>query len=484
MGGLNSEIEPDTTDVLIESAYFDPISIRRSSRRLGLKTESSYRFERGTDPHGVLRALDRAAQLMLEVGGGKIATGSIDVYPETITQPTIALRVDKTNRYLGTKLSSQEMAAALRQIEMRVDESEGNVLRVVPPSFRGDITREVDLTEEVARLSGYDNIPVTSPTSSIEAASFDLHQKTRIEVKNLLAGAGFFEMINYSFVSFEALKKLRYPEGDPRLDPVRLKNPLSDEQAVMRTSLIPGLLQNTRYNLDRRSENLRIFELSKVFLTRRGDLLADEPHHLAGVMAGKRIPQSLYGGDAEVDYTDVKGTVETVLQFLRITNVRFRAEALPPWLDPYGSASIFVGEGRIGELGRVHPEVEEAFDLKRHVFVFRLNFDKLFNLRGPVPTYSSLPKFPPVARDMALVAPEKLPVEEPLDFIHSLKQTLLERVEIFDIFRSEQLGAEKKSIAYRLTYRAPDRSLTDEEVNEIHGKVIEKVTKKFGASLR
>ena len=484
MGGLNSEIEPDTTDVLIESAYFDPLSIRRSSRRLGLKTESSYRFERGTDPDGVLRALDRAAQLMLEVGGGKIATGSIDVYSESITQPTITLRVDRTNRFLGTSLSSSEMAAVLRQIEMRVDESQGDVLGIVPPSFRGDITREVDLTEEVARLSGYDGIPVTSPVSIVEAASFDPHQKIRVEVKSLLAGAGFFEMINYSFISFEALKKLRYPEGDPRLDPVRLKNPLSDEQAVMRTSLVPGLLQNARYNFDRRSENLRIFELSKVFLTRKGDLLADEPHHLAGVMAGRRIPQSLYGGDAEVDYTDIKGTVEAVFQFLRISDVRFRAESLPPWLDPYGSASIFAGEDRIGELGRVHPEVEEAFDLKRPVFVFRLNFDKLFTLRGPVPTYSSLPKFPPVARDMALVAPEDLPVEEPLDFIHSLKQTLLERVEIFDIFRSEQLGADKKSIAYRLTYRAPDRSLTDEEVNAIHGKVIEKVTKKFGASLR
>jgi phenylalanyl-tRNA synthetase beta chain len=367
---------------------------------------------------------------------------------------------------------------------MRVDEPEGDLLRVIPPSFRGDITREVDLTEEVARLSGYNLIPVTSPTAGVEAASFDPHQRTRMEVKTLLAGAGFFEMINYSFISFESLRKLRYPVGDPGLDPIRLKNPISDEQAVMRTSLVPGLLHNARYNFDRRSENLRIFELSKVFLSRKGDLLADEPHHLAGVMGGRRIPQALYSGDAEVDYSDVKGAVEVVCRLLRISDLRFRAQSLPPWLDPYGSASVFVGGDRIGELGRVHPEVEEAFDLKRPVFVFRLNFDKLFALRGPVPTYRSLPKFPPVARDMAMVAAEGLPVEEPLDFIHSLKQSLLERVEIFDIFRSEQLGADKKSIAYRLTYRAPDRSLTDEEVNEIHGRLIENVTKKFGVSLR
>ncbi|MFZ2448485.1 MAG: phenylalanine--tRNA ligase subunit beta [Syntrophobacteraceae bacterium] len=484
MGGLNSEISPETVDVLIESAYFQPTSIRKSSKKLGLKTESSYRFERGTDPEGVLRAVDRAARLMREVGGGMIAKGRIDVYPRPITAPAITLRVDGVNRFLGTVHSAREMKEVLERIEMRVEQVDQDRLEVVPPTFRPDITREVDLAEEVARLAGYDAIPVTSPTAAVEAASLDPHQRARADLKRMMEGAGFFEVINYSFISSEAIKKLRLPEGDPRLDPIPLKNPLSDEQAVMRTSLLPGILQNVRYNFDRRSENLRIFELSKIFLPQKGELLAGEPHHIAGAMAGARVGQLLYGADQDIDYTDIKGVVESILGFFRIEGARFRAEELPPWLDPCASASVYAGGERVGELGRAHPEVGEGFDLKRPVFLFRLDFDRLFALSGPSPFFTSLPKFPAVARDMALVAGEGLPVEAPLDFISSLNEPLLERVEIFDIFRSKQLGADKKSVGYRLTYRAGDRSLTDEEVNAIHGKLVEKVLEKFGVSLR
>ncbi len=248
------------------------------------------------------------------------------------------------------------MKEILERIEMRVEELDSNRLHVTVPSFRADITREVDLAEELARISGYDGIPVTSPLATVEAAAFDPHQRARGELKNLLAGAGFFEVINYSFISYESIRRLRYPEGDPILAPIRLKNPLSDEQAVMRTTLLPGLLKNARYNFDHRSENLRIFELSKVFLPGKDGLQAEEPHHLAGVIAGKRVPQALYS-DADVDYTDVKGVVEAVCNFLRIDDVRFRAQSLPPWLDPGASASVFARGERIGELGRVHSEV-------------------------------------------------------------------------------------------------------------------------------
>lgn len=485
MGGLNSEIGPETVNVLIESAYFDPISIRRTSRKLGLSTESSYRFERGTDPEGVLRAVDRAAALMLEVGGGEIATERIDVYPSLIKPSEILLRIEKTNRFLGTRLKAREMKDLLERIEMGVEncDSSQESLRVRAPSFRSDITREVDLCEELARLSGYDGIPVTSPEAEVEEAAFDPHQKTRGELKDMLAGTGFFEVINYSFISFESIRKLGFPQDDPRMSPIRIKNPLSDEQAVMRTSLLPGLLQNARYNFDHRNESFRIFELSKVFLPENNGTPAHEPHHLAGVLAGKRVPQELYDG-GEVDFSDVKGVVEAVLAFMKIRGARFRAQSLPPWLDPSASASVFAGGEHVGELGRVHSGVAEAFDLKRPVFAFRLDFDRLFALKGPVPTYRPLPKFPPVARDIALVADGKMPVEELFDFIRSLHEPLMESVEIFDIFRSDQLGAGKKSIGYRITYRASDRSLTDEEVNALHAGIIEKITAKFEVSLR
>ncbi len=351
------------------------------------------------------------------------------------------------------------------------------------PGFRSDITREVDLAEEVARLSGYDGIPVTSPAASVNAADSDPHQMVRARLKDLMAGAGFFEVINYSFISPDALGMLRYAEGEAAPGPIRVKNPISDEQAVMRTTLLPGLLNNARYNIDHRSENFRIFELSKVFLPRKEGPQAEEIHHLAGIMAGKRVHLALYSDD-DVDYADVKGVVEHICGSLRIDDPRFRAESLPPWLDPSASASVYVKGEMVGELGRVHPEVREAFDLKRPVFAFRLDFDRLFGLMGPLPVYRGLPKFPPVPRDLALIADEKLPVEEPLDFIRSLKEPLMESIEIFDIFKSDQIGEAKKSIGYRMTYRAADRSLTDEEVNRLHGRLIEKVTAKFGVSLR
>ena len=484
MGGLNSEISPDTADVLIESAYFDPISIRRTSRRLGLKTEASYRFERGTDPEGVLRALDRAAALMLEVAGGSISAGRIDVRPNPLALSQIDLRVARANAYLGLSLSRVEIKDLLERIEMRVESTDSeDILRVVVPGFRSDVTREVDLIEEVARLSGYDNIPVTSPVASIHAADCDPRQMVRAELKNLLVGAGFFEVINYSFISADGLRMLRYSEGDSAPEPIRVKNPISDEQAVMRTSLLPGLLGNARYNIDHRVENIKIFELSKVFLPPKEGLLSDEVHHLAGVMAGKRAGLALYSGD-EVDYADARGVVEHICAALRIDDLRFRAEDLPPWLDPSAAASVYAKGQRVGELGRVHPDVQESFDLKRPVFTFRLNFDRLFALKGPVPVYSGLPKFPPVPRDLALIAEGKLPVEEPLDFMRSMQEPLLESIEIFDIFRSDQIGEGKKSIGYRLTYRAADRSLTDEEVNLVHTRLIRKVTDKFGVSLR
>ncbi|MDR3567163.1 MAG: phenylalanine--tRNA ligase subunit beta [Syntrophobacteraceae bacterium] len=483
MGGLNSEIAPDTCDVLIESAYFDPISIRRASRNLGLKTEASYRFERGTDPDGVLRALDRAAGLMVEVGGGFIAAGRIDVCPNPLAATQIDLRVDKVNRFLGICLSVDEVVELLERIEMGVSRIDSDLLRVRVPGFRSDITREVDLAEEVARLSGYDQIPVTSPLAAVHAADSDPQQMSRARLKDVLVGGGFFEVINYSFISPEALRMLRYPEGDASPVPIRVKNPLSDEQAVMRTTLLPGLLNNARYNIDHRSENFKIFELSKVFLPSPVGLQAEEIHHLAGIMAGKRVERALYSGE-DVDYADAKGVVEHICGALRIGELRFRADSLPPWLDPCASACVYANGQRVGEVGRVHLEVREAFDLKRAVFAFRLDFDRLFALKGPAPVYRGLPKFPPVPRDLALVAEEALPVEEPLDFICSLQEPLMESIEIFDIFKSDQIGEGKKSIGYRLTYRAADRSLTDEEVNRVHTRLIAKVTARFVVSMR
>jgi phenylalanyl-tRNA synthetase beta chain len=483
MGGLESEITPSTTRVLIESAYFQPQCIRRTSKKLGLRTESSYRFERSVDPEGLIRALDRAAQLMLEVGGGRLAKGRIDVYPDPFIPPTISVRVDRANRFLGTSFSAAEIAGILRGIEIEVSSEENGQLLVNAPTFRQDISREVDVFEEIARRAGYNNILSTYPEASIYVPAPDSHLLNRGRVRSALTGFGLFEVINYSFISMQSLLHLGLPPEDRRTQPIRVQNPLTEEQAVLRTSLIPGLALTAQRNLDRRNENLRFFELSKVFLPANREL-PEERYQLSGLMTGLRIPQQLYGGDEKVDYTDVKGIVEAVLSLFNLHNCQFRREQLEPYVDPWDAASVYRGEKRIGTLGRLHPEVAMCFDFNGPVYIFELDFDLLHQLQEVRPFYRQLPRFPAVVRDMALVVAEQLAVREPLDFILAQQDALLEQVEMFDLYRNEQLGEGRKSVGYRLVYRAQDRSLTDEEVNAMHENLTQSVIRAFQATLR
>ena len=484
MGGLDSEITPETTQVLIESAYFEPRGIRRSSKKLALRTESSFRFERGIDPEGVIRALDRAAQLMQELGGGEIAEGRIDVYPKPIQTSRLILNVNRTNRFLALDLKPAEIAEALHRIELPVEVLDVDRLQVSVPSFRPDITREVDLTEEVARLIGYDRIPVTYPIAALEAEPADLHLRLRQEVKEVLQGAGFYEVLNYSFISHESLSKLGFEQDDPKMNPLRVLNPLSEEQGVMRTSLTPSLLQTASQNFDHGNEDLRVFELSKVFLPKAGEPLPVESHHLAGLMAGKWSPQTLYGELGEIDYADLKGVVEEILELFHLQGVTFLEERVPPYLDPLHAASILCDKELVGALGKLHPRTEEAFALKKSVYLFEIDFEKVYRLRGRRSLYRSLPKFPSVLRDMALMVSESIPVQKVVDFIGQLQEPMLEQVEIFDIYRNPELSEEKKSIGYRLVYRSSERSLTDAEVNALHSRLVQQVLNHFDATLR
>ncbi len=484
MGGLDSEITEKTTRVLIESAYFQPLSVRRTGKKIGLRSESSYRFERGVDPEGVLRALDRAALLMAELGGGRIARGRIDVYPTPAPVPSLSLRVKRTNAFLGTGLTIEEMGDVLASIQMKVTQESEDLLTVEPPSFRSDITREVDLMEEVARLVGYDRVPVTYPRVELVGAGVDPHMEARLKTRETLKAAGFFEVINYAFIYHGSLVKLGFHPEDERLNVVRVMNPLSEDQGVMRTSLVPGILQTALHNLGHRNENLRVFELSKVFLPREGEALPHEPHHVAGLMTGRRNPHLLYGAEEEVDFADVKGAVEVALEPFNVKDVQFLPKDLPPYLHPREGATIHCGLEKIGALGRLHPRVGEAFDFKKPIYLFEMDFDKLFALRAERSPFSPLPKYPSIGRDMALVVDEGVPVQAPLDFMESIREPLLENVEIFDIYESSQLGRGKKSVAYRFIYRAPDRSLTDEEVNELHATLVKRVLSRFNATLR
>ncbi|SFM65816.1 phenylalanine--tRNA ligase subunit beta [Thermodesulforhabdus norvegica] len=483
MGGENSEITSETRHVLIESAWFNPLSIRRTSKKLRLSSESSYRFERSVDPEGVVKALDRAAQLMMETAGGRLARGIIDVYPRPHRRPVLHLRVDRTNRYLGTSFSVEEMESALKRLEMEVDKIDGNNLRVIPPSYRQDVTREVDLTEEIARIIGYDRVPTKHPGTTVMPREEDTHLRLREELKDLCRGMGLTEILTFSFISQSSLGKLRLPERDVRLRPIKLMNPLSEEQAVMRTSLIPNMLETIRFNLDRQNESLRLFELSKVFIPKGTDQLPQEDFQLVVALTGLRTDDPLYDPNP-ADYADIKGICENIMDFFRIPEVKYSKDELPPYMDPVKAASLFVKGEYVGTVGKIHPLVVEAFDIAVPVWLLELDFEKLFRMRGLSLSFRPLPKYPFVPRDLAVVADEDFPVQEILDYLNNLEEPLLEKVFIFDIFRSKQLGEGKKSVAYRIIYRHPERSLTDEEVNELHGRIVQKILETFDLRLR
>ena len=489
MGGLESEIEDQTTRVLIESAYFNPITTRRTAKRLGLNTESSHRFERGVDPEGVRSALGRAAQLMVELAGGKLAEGVIDVYPRPISERVIELSVKRTNRILGTRLSQDEVGAYLKSVELDVEPLNEDRLKVVPPTFRVDITRPEDLMEEVARLRGYDQIPTTHPVSHIVARKPDKKLRVRDRLRQLLAGCGFLEIVTYSFIGREACDRLLLHGQDPRRRMVSVLNPLTEDQTVMRASLLPGLLATMYRNSKQRNENLEIFELGKVFLyppTVDPDQLPEEIEMISGLWTGARQVRAWHFKESKVDFYDMKGVVEAVCAGLNITGVRFAPLTGTdfPYLRPGYAAQIQAGNERLGAVGELSGEVLKNFGLKQVAYCLDINFDRLVDHVSEEKRAKALSRFPATTRDMALILSNTVEAQALLDFIEGMGQVLVEGVEIFDIYMGPPIPEGRRSVGLRLTYRSSERSLTDSEVNNIHETMTRDVLKKFNAELR
>ncbi len=481
MGGLESEIEDDTTRVLIESAYFNPITTRRTAKRLGLSTESSYRFERGVDPEGVTRALDRAAQLMIEVAGGRLADGIIDIYPRPVPEKVIELSTRRTNRLLGAQLGSDEVASYLKSIELDVETLDDDRLRVVPPTFRVDIKRPEDLMEEVARLRGYDKIATTHPLSHVVARPPGKKLKLRHQLRQVLAGCGFSEIETYSFVAKDLCDRLLLTKNDPRRQSVAILNPLTEDQGVMRTSLIFGLLATMHRNSTQRNENLRIFELGKVFLKTEGDELPQEVEMISGLWTGARHESSWHFKEEKVDDYDIKGVVETLCSALNINGVRFVTSSSNdlPYFKAGRRAEVYVGDTGIGALGEVSAAVLNNFDLNQPAFCFDLNFDHLVDNASQEKRAKPISKFPATQRDIALIIDDAVEAQSVLDFITGQGQKLLENVAIFDVYQGPPIPNGKKSIALRFTYRSFERNLTDNEVNSIHEAMAQKVLEQF-----
>lgn len=483
MGGLNSEIDDNTNCVLIESAYFDPVSVRRTARRLGLATDASHRFERGVDPEGTCFALDRAARLMVEVSGATLINGCIDERPRVIERRTILLNASAVNARLGTDIPATEMVEILSAIEFEVQTADADTLRVTPPSCRVDVSRPEDLMEEIARIWGYNRIPVTFPSIPAKGVPMSPRIMTRNRIKEMMAGFGFTEAITYSFISSEACDRLRLPESSALRRTVNILNPISEDQNVMRTSLIPGLLETVRYNLAHQNRTLKLFETGKIFLSDGADTQPDEPERLAAVWTGLRSNPSWFGEPEAVDFYDLKGTVEELLAGFNIKGIRFTALADAECYQtrPGRTAAILHGDEVIGLIGEAHPKTLAAFDIKQPLYLFEFDLEALPSLVGGVVQAEALPKFPPVSRDITLVVDRETEAADLIRSILDMNEALVEDVSVFAVYGGERIPEGKKSISIRLVYRSAEGTLEDDAVTALHQNISGMLLERFDA---
>ncbi len=484
MGGLNSEVKQDTQVIFLESAYFNPSSIRRSSRRLAMPTDAAFRFERGIDPEGVIRALNRAAQLIADLSGGSVCRNYLDEYPRKIkSAENIPLRLDRVGAITGKTIEGSDVVRILKSLGMTLRPDGKGKYLVTPPTYRVDIEREIDLIEEVVRLYGYDRVPATLPAVSVaEMATIsrlDLEERTR----QLLAGSGYSEIINYSFTSPASADYLGLMPEDQRRSFVVIKNPLTEEQSVMRTTLAYGLLETLKKNINNASLSLKIFEIGRIYLKRKTGELPEEKNILAGLLTGK-ISEDLWGSRASVDFYDLKGCLENLFYDLKMDKIRYNAEISEPFLHPGQSCGLNADETQIGYLGQVHPDVMQKMDIKSTAYLFEINLDLLDKQINRKIVYKEISKFPAVQRDVAFVISEAMEARKMLEIVLSQHEDLLENVGIFDIYAGKGLEVGTKSLGLRFTYRAPDRTLTDAEINSIHDKIVHNTVRLTGAKIR
>lgn len=495
MGGGNSEVSSETTNVLLESACFNAVSVRKTARKLNISTDASYRFERGVDPEGTINALERAAQLICELGGGEMGTDGVDSYPGKVEVTPISLNISRTNTLLGLDLSIQQVTKLLTSIELSVQPKGDNILMVTAPSFRIDIEREADLVEEVARLVGYNNIPTTLPTVDLSYPEQDPSRLKRLNICKKLTTIGYTEAINYSFIAEKHISMLTIEAGDKRFNSVKLLNPLSEDQAVLRTTLLPGLLENAKRNINFQRPAIKYFELGKVFFPKEINEQPTEENRLAGVLSGNLYGEGapLYFKHTAVDIFDAKGCVEFILEAMGLGNITDTSElqfkipdsaAAEVFATEEYSLELYYNDELIGSVGRFQDDVLRSFSIKNEIYYFDLNFDALCRLAAKKVKFSSLPVYPSVTRDIALLVEENVSAGQLLTAVQTSRDKLLENSEIFDVFQGEKIPDGYKSVALTITYRSQTKTLTEKNVEKSHSKIVRMLTEKFGGSFR
>jgi len=473
MGGENSEVTEQTKSILIESAYFHPDNIRTTSKKLGLRTEASARFEKGIDPNGCRLAADRVCQLIEELGAGRIVKGTIDIYPEPVEKKVIEIRPQRINNLLGISLAPDEIKDILTRLELEVT-IESNIMKATVPTYRADLLKEIDIVEEVARIYGYDEIPNTVPKGNTQGAKTN-GQIIEDYSKDVLNGLGLNEITTYSFVSPKSFDMIRIAEDSFMRNVVKLINPLGEENSIMRTTLMANMLEVLARNYSRKVESAKAFELGRVFipLSVPVDRLPVEKKILTLGMYGKGT-----------DFYTLKGTIEELLTKLGIEKCQYIPEKNHPTFHPGRCANILYGDHILGVLGEIHPDVAENYDIDERTYIAELDFNILLQITRLDRLYKPLPKYPAITRDMALVLEDHIYVKQIEDIIWSNGGTTLESVKLFDVYKGKQIQEGYKSVAYSLTYRAADRTLVDEEVNQIHDKIVRALEKELKAQLR
>jgi phenylalanyl-tRNA synthetase beta chain len=480
MGGENSEITPATKNILIESAYFNPSSIRKTSKALQLSTDSSYRFERGTDPSITKYAAERAVQLISELSGGTIAKGIIDVYPKIVERKEIKLRYSRVTKVLGYEISKEKIHQILYRLGIALKDLDENSLLASVPTFRPDLEREIDLIEEIARINGYDNIPIVPKINITLEKKID-QQKFEDNVRNIISSFGFYEMINNPLES----------EWEAKLSgrPISLANPQSAEMSCLRTSLLAGGLNSVKRNLNFGVRNMMLFEVGKVFQKKTDGAInsfddISEMQNLILILSGKEEEKSWFSDEKYFDFYSLKGYVNAFIQKISLDNhlIDFYYSNQNEIYSYYFTKNYKNQVLGIG--GKVKKDVLSKFDINQDVFAFEINLSALSQITPEMKKYIEPPKFPKIIRDFAFVFDKSVQYIEVKNFITEKASSLLKKVDLFDIFESESLGSNKKSMAFTLEYYDESRTLTEDEVEKDFNYLINEISKKFNAKLR
>ena len=467
MGGANSEIVGDTAMVLFESANFNGVSVRRTASALGMRTDASSRYEKGLDRMNTVKAVERACELVELLGCGEVVDGVMDVIAQDKAPTVVKLESEKINRLLGTELPESLMREILLSLGFTLDGDD-----IIVPSWRGDVAHYSDIAEEVARFYGYNKIPNTLMRGETTRGGFTEAQTFERGVGAAARALGYDEIITYSFISPSYYDKIRMPENSPLRDSLKILNPLGEDTSIMRTTILPSMLEIVTRNYNFRNKSVRLYELGKIYLPRE-DGLADEP---------KILSLGAYGDG--VDFFSFKGTIEALLREARIDGVKYITCTDNASYHPGRCAKVCVGERELGVFGQIHPSVAANYGLDVEVYAAELSFDALYESRSGLPVYRALPKFPAVTRDLAVVCDETVTVGALEESIRRGARGFLKSVTLFDIYRGAGVAQGKKSVAFSLVLRADDRSLTSEEADADVKSILETLEKELDAHLR